>query len=207
MTTLLFGLLVSSTALAASPATTALERAPLERCVSDGAWTERSARVTVVVHAGGEWSVLLDEHELVPQLVRPLRECLYRTVRDALDGAASVTKTTSFTRVLSGPRAPLDRVPELRARFEAVRPAIAGCVLGALPPVEVHRQIPLRLTLTKSGVALIQSPGEDGGVDGMAARVCTERHLGAFAPGTASFEASLVVDGVGRLVQPDGSVG
>lgn len=206
MKTLLFSLLLSSSVLA-SPASVALDRAPLERCVSDGAWTERSARVTVVLHAGGGWSVLLDEHELVPQLVRPLRECLYRAVRDALDEATPVTKTASFTRVLTGPRAPLDRLPELRARFEAVAPAIADCVLGALPPEKVHRQIPLRLTLTKTGAALIQSPGSDGGVEGMAATVCTERHLGAFAPGSASCEVTLAVDGVGRLVQPDGRVG
>lgn len=206
MKTLLFCLLVSSTAFAAAPASMALERAPLERCVSDGAWMERSARVTVVLHADGGWWVLLDEHELVPQLVRPLRECLYRTVREALD-EVRVTKAASFTRVLMGPRAPLDRVPELRARFEAVAPAIADCVLGALPPIVTHRKLSLRLTLTKTGTALVQSPGSDAGVEGMAASVCTQRHLGTFAPGTASCEVTLAVDGVGRLVQPDGSVG
>lgn len=207
MKTLLCVSLLSSGALAASPASTAVARAPLEACVSDGAWTERSARVTVVLHTGGGWSVLLDEHELVPQLVRPLRECLYRTVREALDGVAPATKRASFTRVLTGPRAPLDRVPELRARFEAAARDIASCVLGALPPVETHRQVRLRLTLTKAGVTLIESPVADAGVEGRAATVCTERHLGAFAPGTASWETTLAVDGVGRLVQPDGRVG
>lgn len=207
---LLLLLLLPHGARAAASAMSALQKADPGTCVSGVEWTERAVRFSVVVHADGDWAVVVDAQDQPSQLLGPLRECLHSVVRGALDGSGPQGKTVTFTRVLTGPRAPADRVPELRASFERVRENIADCVLGAFPPGKVHRELQVRLTLSKRGTLVVDSLGGDGGVEGMAVTFCGQRavdSLGGFAPGTTSWQTTLVVDGTGRLIQPDGRLG
>ena len=116
MNTLLF-VLLSSAVFGAVPAKQAFEKADLASCLSHADWTAREVRASLVVFAGGGWSLAIEHHDLPPSMVRPMRECLHGVVRAAMEDAAPALQTRILTRVIKGPLAPADRVPEMQARF------------------------------------------------------------------------------------------
>jgi hypothetical protein len=178
-------------------------QAGLDACMASPEWTGWSVRVGVVRHAEGGWSFAM-EPEDVPMAAR-VRGCLNEALRVALDDAIPPAKTVLIVRRVSGPRPPADREAELKARFDAARPAISQCVLEASPVGAVKDDVTLKLSLDRLGAITVTSSGAEGSAGFAVA--CAKLRMGTFAPGHASVMVKLHVEGEGRMRRANGTVG
>jgi hypothetical protein len=177
-----------------------IPQAGLDACLAGPEWTGWSVRIGIVLHADGGWSFAMEPAD-VPNAVR-VRECFDASLRVTLDEAPPPARTKLIVKQVKGPAAPKDRVAELKQRFDSMRDAISRCVLAATPVGNVDQTISLTLTLDRVGNVSVGA-----GPEASFAVACTHSQIGTFAPGKATVEVELRVQGAGQTVRPDGSRG